>query len=80
MSHTSGTGDGFGFPGYPPGTNLPSLVQILDGLRPSNVGRVRLERAPFTAYKYSGGAVTIEQLVLMECSARRFRRLCAKQF
>jgi CubicO group peptidase (beta-lactamase class C family) len=48
MSHTSGTGDGFGFP-------LPTIVQILDGLRPSNLPRVRLERPPMTGFKYSGG-------------------------
>ena len=70
MSHTSGTGDGFGFPGYAPKTPLPTLVQIIDGQPPSNRPQVRLERAPMTGFKYSGGAVTIQELALTEAMGK----------
>ena len=70
MSHTSGTGDGFGFPGYAPKTPLPTLAQILDGQAPSNRPQVRLERAPFTGFKYSGGAVTMQELALTEAMGK----------
>ena len=64
LSHSSGLGDGFGFPGYHPDDELPTVVEILDGRAPSNVGVVRMERAPMSAYKYSGGGVTVMQLAL----------------
>jgi CubicO group peptidase (beta-lactamase class C family) len=66
MSHTSGLGDGFGFPGYDPSAPRPTLVQILNGSAPSNVGPVLMERPPFTAEKYSGGGVTLMQLAMMD--------------
>jgi CubicO group peptidase (beta-lactamase class C family) len=66
MSHTSGLGDGFGFPGYHPSAPRPTLVQILNGSAPSNVGPVFMERAPFAAEKYSGGGVTMMQLAMID--------------
>jgi CubicO group peptidase (beta-lactamase class C family) len=72
MSHTSGLGDGFGFPGYHPSAPRPTLVQILDGSAPSNVGKVLMERPPFVAEKYSGGGVTLMQLLMTEALGKAY--------
>ena len=68
LSHTSGTGDGFGFPGYHPSSERPTLVQILNGDKPSNVGRVFWERPPFTAFKYSGGGTVRRATAADRCA------------
>ncbi len=72
LSHTSGTDDGFGFPGYSPSGSTPTVVQILNGEAPSNTGRVMVGRPPLTAYKYSGGGVTLVQLLLTDVFKRPF--------
>jgi CubicO group peptidase (beta-lactamase class C family) len=72
LSHTSGTDDGFGFPGYKPAAPVPTLVQILNGEPPSNVKAVTIGRPPLTAFKYSGGGLTLVQLLLTDVFKRPF--------
>jgi CubicO group peptidase (beta-lactamase class C family) len=75
LSHTSGADDGFGFPGYTPTAPLPTLPQILNGQKPSNVRPVRFARPPYEGYKYSGGGVTIMQLAMMDVYGRPYPEL-----
>jgi CubicO group peptidase (beta-lactamase class C family) len=72
LSHTSGADDGFGFPGYHPAQPRPTLVQILAGEQPSNVGPVLFARPPFTVFKYSGGGFTIMQLAMIDTLGKPF--------
>jgi len=71
-SHTSGLGDGFGFPGYDPSDPLPTVVQILEGHELSNVGPVFMERPPMSFMEYSGGGVTVMQQALSDARGRPF--------
>ena len=74
-SHTSGLGDGFGFPGYEPSQTLPTIEQILNGEKPSNVGSVSLVRKPLKAFHYSGGGVTILQLAINNLTGRPYSEI-----
>lgn len=71
-SHTSGTGDGFGYPGYDPSGPIPTLVQTLYGHELSNTGPVFMERPPMTFQEYSGGGVSVMQQALMDARGRPF--------
>jgi CubicO group peptidase (beta-lactamase class C family) len=71
-SHTSGLGDGFGFPGYAPSAPTPTVVQILQGHPTSNVGVLFMERSPMSLMEYSGGGVTLMQLALSDARKRPF--------
>ena len=75
LSHTAGTDDGFGFPGYKPDAPVPTLAQILSGEKPSNVGPVVIARPPLTAFKYSGGGITLVQLLMTDAFKRPFNDL-----
>jgi CubicO group peptidase (beta-lactamase class C family) len=75
LSHTSGSDDGFGFPGYDPETPTPTLAQILNGEKPSNVGQVLVKRSPLTTFKYSGGGITLVQLLMTDVLKRPFQEV-----
>ena len=72
MSHTSGLGDAFGYPGYDPDGPIPTAIETLDGIPPSNTRPLFMEREPMTAYEYSGGGVTLQQVALSDARGRPF--------
>lgn len=64
LSHTGGlTVHGFG--GYEKGVDIPNIAQILDGKPPANSAKVRSMYAPGLKFEYSGGGITISQLIIM---------------
>jgi CubicO group peptidase (beta-lactamase class C family) len=71
-SHTSGLGDGFGFPGYAPTDSVPTVVQFLQGSKLSNVGVLFMERPPMSLMEYSGGGVTLMQQALSDARKKPF--------
>jgi CubicO group peptidase (beta-lactamase class C family) len=74
MSHTGGL-TVHGFPGYDVDAPLPTFVQILNGEKPANTAPVRVDFVPGTKFRYSGGGVTIEQLLMMDVSGKPFPAL-----
>src|SRR5580704_16114567 len=63
MSHSAGL-TVHGFPGYAAGQPIPTVVQVLNGEKPANTEPVRVLFVPGTKSVYSGGGVTIEQLLM----------------
>jgi CubicO group peptidase (beta-lactamase class C family) len=71
MSHTAGL-TVHGFPGYDVDAPLPTIVQILNGEKPANTDPIRVDIVPGTKFRYSGGGVTIEQLLMTDVSGKPF--------
>lgn len=78
LSHTAGV-TVHGYPDFAPGAPLPTIVESLDGRPPTVTEPVRVVAPPGTRVRYSGGGVTIEQLVVedvlgvdFETAARRY--------
>jgi len=74
LSHTAGL-TVHGFPGYPAGTELPSVVQILDGVPPANTAPVRVDLDPGSRWRYSGGGYTLAQLAMCDVTGTPFPEL-----
>ncbi|MEJ2216170.1 MAG: serine hydrolase [Gemmatimonadota bacterium] len=74
VSHSAGL-TVHGFPGYAAGAPVPTVVQVLDGTPPANTAPVRVDTTPGAIFRYSGGGVTVEQLVLSDVSGDTFPAL-----
>lgn len=71
MSHTAGLSV-HGFPGYDIDAPLPTVPQILNGETPANTSAVRVIFEPGSKAQYSGGGITVEQLLMTEATGESF--------
>ena len=71
LSHTAGL-TVHGFPGYDATVAVPTIPQILDGVKPANTGAVRVDLVPGSIYRYSGGGYTVAQLLMSEVTGVAF--------
>ncbi len=65
LSHTAGL-TVHGFAGYATTDTIPSIVQILDGKKPANSDAIRSHEEPGRRSEYSGGGITISQLIVTD--------------
>ncbi len=71
LGHTAGV-TVHGFPGYPAGAPLPTVVQVLNGRPPANTGPVVIQTQPGSKWSYSGGGFTIAQLMMTDVTEQPF--------
>lgn len=71
LNHSAGT-TVHGYEGYAQGQKLPTLLQVLDGAAPANSAPVRVDIAPHSTWRYSGGGYSIIQLMVTEAAAQPF--------
>lgn len=74
LSHTAGV-TVHGFPGYKHGSEIPTLVQVLNGEAPANTGKVVVDMEPDTEFRYSGGGTVIVQQVLIDQLQKPFAEI-----
>jgi CubicO group peptidase (beta-lactamase class C family) len=71
LSHTAGT-TVHGFPGYAQGDPVPTLPQLLDGVKPANTAAIRVDIKPGTQWRYSGGGYEIVQQLIQDITGKPF--------
>jgi CubicO group peptidase (beta-lactamase class C family) len=71
LSHTAGL-TVHGFPGYPQGAPVPTVVQVLDGAKPANSQPVRVDIKPGTQWRYSGGGYEVMQQLIQDVTGKSY--------
>ena len=65
-------------PGYPPGAQVPTLPQVLDGLLPARNVPVRVDQLPGKAFRYSGGGYAVMQQAMDDVTGEPFANYMAR--
>jgi CubicO group peptidase (beta-lactamase class C family) len=71
LSHTAGL-TVHGFPGYAADEAVPTLVQVLDGVKPANTAPIRVDILPGLMWRYSGGGYMVVQQLLIDVTKKPF--------
>jgi CubicO group peptidase (beta-lactamase class C family) len=71
VSHSAGLTTS-GFPGYKRSEDLPTPVEILEGVYPANTFGVRVDTIPGAQFRYSGGGTLAMQQLLEDVTGTRF--------
>ena len=71
LSHTAGLSV-HGFAGYSLNDTIPTLPQVLNGIPPANSPPVRSLFEPGLRYQYSGGGITISQLIVQDVTRQPY--------
>jgi CubicO group peptidase (beta-lactamase class C family) len=77
LSHSAGV-TLEGFRGYEQGSNLPDLLQILQGIPPANSGPIIVDAIPGSRYRYSGGGYMIVQQLMEDVTRQPFSEVMAE--
>ena len=74
LTHTAGM-TVHGFAGYASDAPVPTLVQVLNGEKPANSAPIRVDTAPGTIWRYSGGGYVVAQQVLQDVTGEPFPKV-----
>ncbi|MGI8838988.1 MAG: serine hydrolase [Pyrinomonadaceae bacterium] len=71
LSHSAGL-TVHGFAGYASDTPVPTLAQVLDGVKPANSKPIRVDIPPGTKNRYAGGGYVVLQQLLLDVTGKQF--------
>ena len=77
LSHTAGL-TVHGFPDFYPGEELPTVIETLEGKAPAKTPAVQSIFTPGIKMKYSGGGITVSQLVVTDVTGLSYPEAAKK--
>jgi len=74
LNHSAGT-TVHGFWGYSPGLEVPTLIEVLNGIPPANSAPTIVDKTPEKSFRYSGGGYNVIQQMMIDVAGKPFPEL-----